>query len=225
MSTFTRRWLGEIPIPTWTYRVAWSPDGTRVACCENESVSLWNASEGTLLEILQWQQTSMLSVAWSPDGHRLACGGYAQEDGGKILIWETISEHQDEPLQMLGGLAGVVFAVAWSPEGNVLISGESSGKLQWWDVTSGACLATREGHQGAVQALKVDPKRHLLASCGDDSTIQVWELKSAELVHTLRRDRPYERLNITGIQGLTEAQKSTLRALGAFEEIADIKSV
>jgi hypothetical protein len=40
-------------------------------------------------------------------------------------------------------------------------------------------------------------------------------------VRTLRRDRPYERLNITGIQGLTEVQKSTLRALGAVEEIAE----
>jgi hypothetical protein len=29
----------------------------------------------------------------------------------------------------------------------------------------------------------------------------------------LRRDRPYERLNITDIQGLTEAQKASLRAL------------
>ena len=34
------------------------------------------------------------------------------------------------------------------------------------------------------------------------------------------RDRPYERLTITGVQGLTEAQKATLRALGALEEIA-----
>jgi len=34
----------------------------------------------------------------------------------------------------------------------------------------------------------------------------------------VRRDRPYERLNITGIRGVTEAQKTTLCALGAFEE-------
>ncbi len=31
-------------------------------------------------------------------------------------------------------------------------------------------------------------------------------------------DRPYERLTITGIQGLTQAQKATLRALGAVED-------
>lgn len=34
----------------------------------------------------------------------------------------------------------------------------------------------------------------------------------------LRRDQLYEQLTITGIQGLTEAQQASLRALGAFEE-------
>jgi hypothetical protein len=39
---------------------------------------------------------------------------------------------------------------------------------------------------------------------------------------TLRRDRPYERLDITGIRGVTEAQKASLLALGAFEETSEM---
>jgi len=57
-----------------------------------------------------------------------------------------------------------------------------------------------------------------LASCGDDGAITIWNLERGEHLRTLRRDRPYERLNITGIRGLTEAQKATLRALGAMED-------
>ncbi len=72
----------------------------------------------------------------------------------------------------------------------------------------------------AVQALRISPDGRRLASCGDDGTIKVWDLESGELLRTLRRDRPYERLNITGVQGLTEAQKATLRALGAIEDSA-----
>jgi len=34
---------------------------------------------------------------------------------------------------------------------------------------------------------------------------------------TLRADRPYERMNLTGVEGLTEAQVATLKALGAIE--------
>ncbi len=48
----------------------------------------------------------------------------------------------------------------------------------------------------------------------------IWDLKSGELRRTLRRDRPYERLDISGVKGLTEAQRASLRALGAVEERA-----
>ena len=76
----------------------------------------------------------------------------------------------------------------------------------------------REAHQGAVQSLRISSDGRMLASCGDDSTIKVWDLENGEHLRTLRRDRPYERLDITGIRGLTQAQKATLRALGAIED-------
>ena len=78
----------------------------------------------------------------------------------------------------------------------------------------------REAHQGAVQSLRISSDGRMLASCGDDSTIKVWDLENGEHLRTLRRDRPYERLDITGIRGLTEAQKATLCALGAIEDAA-----
>jgi WD40 repeat protein len=90
--------------------------------------------------------------------------------------------------------------------------------LRWWDLQSEECVRVQEAHQGTVHALKVSPNGSRLASCGDDGAIMLWELESGEPLQTLRRDRPYERLNITGIRGLTEAQKASLRALGAFEE-------
>jgi hypothetical protein len=41
-------------------------------------------------------------------------------------------------------------------------------------------------------------------------------MPSGALVRELRPERPYERLDITGIKGLSEAQKATLRVLGAI---------
>src|SRR5437667_8896929 len=118
---------------------------------------------------------------------------------------------------VLSGRPGIVYTVAWGPIGAVLVSGGSDGMLRWWDRHSGECVQTRRAHQGTVQSLKVSPDGRSLASCGDDGALNVWELESGEQLRTLRRDWPYERLDISGVKGLTEAQKASLRALGAIE--------
>jgi WD40 repeat protein len=57
----------------------------------------------------------------------------------------------------------------------------------------------------------------LLASGGYDGTIGLWEVPSGTSLRTLRADRRYERLDITGLTGVTEAQRTALLALGAVE--------
>jgi WD40 repeat protein len=110
------------------------------------------------------------------------------------------------PCSMVGDL-GVVSSLTWTASGERLISGGSDGRLRWWDVPREECVRIRKAHQGTVQALKVSPDGRRLASCGDDGDITLWDLERGDPLRTLRLDRPYERLNITGIRGLTEAQK------------------
>ena len=40
------------------------------------------------------------------------------------------------------------------------------------------------------RSIRVSPDRKTLASCGDDNTIQGWNLESGEHLRTLRCDRP-----------------------------------
>jgi WD40 repeat protein len=134
-----------------------------------------------------------------------------------MFLWDAYS---GERLHIFADAPGSVLALDWSPRGELLVSGSSDGMLRWWDVQSGECVRKREGHQGAVQSLRISHDGHRLASCGDDNTIKIWDLESGDLLRTLRRDRPYERLTITGVKGLTEAQKATLRALGAIEDLS-----
>ncbi len=209
------RWVGQTDTPARIRQVAWSPDGTRLASCGDDgSVCLWQTSDGTLLAKLQKHRGLAASVAWSPDGTRLASGG-GSSSRGELFIWEARS---GECLYTLSEPNAVVQALAWSPSGTQLLSGSSDGMLRWWDLQHGECVRVRKAHQGAVQSLKSSPDGQRLASCGDDGAIQVGDQESGEHLRTLRRDRPYERMDISGVQGLTEAQRASLRALGAIEE-------
>ena len=46
---------------------------------------------------------------------------------------------------------------------------------------------------------------------------QLWAAGSGACLRTLRSDRRYERLDITGLTGATEAQRAALLALGAVD--------
>jgi len=212
--TGTRLWISREQ-PGRVRRVAWSPDGTRLASGgDNGSVFLWDASKGTVRASLKGHRGMVMRVAWSPDGRLLASGGGGR-GGGELFVWDVQSGEQlyalDEPSEK-------VYALAWSPRGELLLSGGSDGMLRWWNLEHEECVRVREGHQGAVQSLKISSDGRRLASCGDDNIIHVWDLESGEQLRTLQRDRPYERLDISGVQGLTEAQRASLRALGAIEE-------
>ena len=211
---YGRRWVGQTPQPTRLHCVAWSPDGTRLAGAGwDGSVYLWDASDGTLLRQMVGHVWGVMSVAWSPDGKWLASAGGGREQG-ELMVWEAES---GERVRVLAGHPWATFAVAWSPDGKQLVSGGSDGKLCWWDVESGQRIRVREAHQGMVYQLKVGPDSQRLASCGEDGAILLWDIESGTHLQTLRLERPYERLDISGIQGITGAQKMALHALGAIE--------
>jgi hypothetical protein len=50
--------------------------------------------------------------------------------------------------------------------------------------------------------------------------VKLWEASSGAILRTLRPERRYERLNITGLRGITDAQRAALLALGAVEQRA-----
>lgn len=189
--------------------VAFSPDGRLIASAnEDNVVRIWEVETRSCLTLLQGHDHRIWSVAFSPDGQLVASGS----DDQTIRIWRISDGHCEACLK---GHTHWVRTLAFSPDGKLLASGSHDMTIRLWEVSSGQCYATCRGHRSWIWSVTFSPDGKTVASGSDDGTIKFWDGQTGKYLKTLRSERPYEGMNITGVKGLTEAQETTLKALGA----------
>jgi RNA polymerase sigma factor (sigma-70 family) len=72
------------------------------------------------------------------------------------------------------------FAVVFSPDGKMLVSGGRDDRVKLWDVASGRRLHTLERHYSWVETLAVSPDGRTVASSGQDGLIRLWDAVSGK---------------------------------------------
>jgi WD40 repeat protein/transcriptional regulator with XRE-family HTH domain len=192
--------------------IALSGDGRLVATGDKDGmVKLWESASGQLVGTLEGHTAVVRSVALSGDGRLVASG----DSDGTVRLWESSS---GQPLHTLRRQTGVVWGVALSGDGRLVASGSWDGTVRLWDTATGQQQTTLLGHAGAVWCVALSRDGRLAASGGDDGTVRVWVPEDGDCLRVLQSDRHYQRLDITGLTGVTEAQRTTLFGLGAIAQ-------
>jgi NB-ARC domain/Domain of unknown function (DUF4062)/WD domain, G-beta repeat len=79
---------------------------------------------------------------------------------------------------VLSGHTARVRAVAISPDGSWLASGDAGGTIRVWIAVDGSARSSLTGHTGAVNALAISPDGAWLASASADKTVRLWDFET-----------------------------------------------
>jgi WD40 repeat protein len=112
------------------------------------------------------------SMAFSPDGKTLATGSFQE-----LTLWDF---EKDEPKTRIGGFADKVCAIAYSADGKFFATGGGAptedGEIKVFTAAGQLVTDIKNGHSDTVFGVAFSPNGWLLATCGADKFVKVFEL-------------------------------------------------
>jgi WD40 repeat protein len=161
--------------------VEFSPDGFLLASAGNDAVArLWDPVTGEKLAQMIGGTYAVPSIAFSPDGAELAI-----TNGDLIRIRDVESSRFAHTLRSDGSN----YSITWSPQGNILAAGNTTGDISLWDVSykqsSGIVsppVAALAGPESLVWSLDFSPDGALLAASDNHGMIYFWDVEEKNLL-------------------------------------------
>jgi WD40 repeat protein len=160
--------------------VAISVDGRMVAAGSGSAVTVWNADDGTRIQVLDIRGGPARALDFG-----LTAGELVSASAGGIAVVWSLPEGIPRHTLLLDGSP---HAVAWSPAGDTIaITGEST-TTQLWDPDTGQARTRLGGHRDRVYDVAFDATGARVATVGEDGEINVWDAGDGSLL--VRRHHP-----------------------------------
>jgi WD40 repeat protein len=153
----------------WVAGVAFTPDGDRlITGAIDEQIRVWNVHTGE--EILSFNPGigPVIAVTIAPDGKRLAAAAFK---GKTVTIHEAATGRL---VLVLRGHTSGINTVAFSRDGNRLVTAGSDGTVRIWEARTGQELLVLKGHTGEVYGAEFSPDGRCVVSTGQDRTVRLW---------------------------------------------------
>lgn len=167
--------------------VAFSPDGkTVVSAGDSGVVRVWEASSGREIQQLTGHSDGVEFAAFSPDGKWIATASW----DSTIRVWDTKTW---ESVATIPGQAAY-YCLAFSPDSQMLLAGDSGGRVVLWDVAEQTTAFSTAAHTETVYGVAFSPNGREFASVSFDKTLKLWATEERKLVASLPKAEDFETL-------------------------------
>ncbi|KAL6843525.1 hypothetical protein ACP4OV_026587 [Aristida adscensionis] len=146
--------------------------------CDDGSVRVYNVTESgalTYYRSLPRVSGRILSVTWSSNAKFIFSGS----SDGLIRCWDSTSFREKYRITAgLGGAGTGPELCIWSLlflRCGTLVSGDSTGSVQFWDSHHGTLLQAHSNHNGDVNALATVPGHNRVFSAGSDGQVILYK--------------------------------------------------
>jgi len=127
---------------------------------------------------LEGHEDTVTGIRLSPDGSYLLTNAM----DNTVRIWDVrpfVKGHRN--IKIFQGIQHnyekTLLRCAWSPDGSKISAGSADRFVYIWDTASRRILYKLPGHRGSVNEVDFHPKEPIVASCSNDQTIYLGEIK------------------------------------------------
>ena len=171
----TRQKIATLPgHETFAGSIAFSPDDRILAATSEKTIKLWDVKTKQPIATLEGHKAWVESIAFSPDGTMLASGSHdhVDEDDETVKVWDVKTKQVIATFAPRWGTG----AVAFSPDGAILVSAIDGMSIALWDVKTKQPITLLGGHTNGVKEIAFSPDGTTLASGDSDGNVLLWDM-------------------------------------------------
>lgn len=141
------------------------------------NIKIWDTESSECLKTIKGYEEKIDILKITQDGKYIVA---VSSHNNKIIIWDFKNG------KLLHKINISTNSINLSPDSKYIITGDNNKTLKIWDIKSGECLKTLQGHNKTISYVLISSNGEYIISADVSNIIKIWNNKSNECLRTIK---------------------------------------